>query len=260
VLGSNVFNLATLLGVAAIAAGRIALHRRVIVLEGAVAVVVAAAAVAVVAGGIPAWAGLIVVGAVVGVYALLLGLPRNRLGRLGLPLSWSRWLRGAVAEEEIELEVAIHPEPARGIDGVVAGLAVVVVVGASVVMERAASTFGSRHDIPEVVVGGLILAAVTSIPNAVAAVYLALRGRGAATLSTAMNSNALNVVAGLMIPGTVVGVAAASGDVTLVAWWYLGLTVLALGAAYLARGLARWHGVVIVVAYAAFVAALLATT
>lgn len=260
VLGSNVFNLATLLGFSAIVAGRIALHRRVIALEALVAVPVAGAAVALVAGAIPAWVGLVVVLAVVGVYAFVLGVPRDVLDRLGLPATWSRWLRGAISEEEVELEVAIHPEPARGVDIAVAAVAMLVVVGASVVMERAASKFGTRHAIPEIVVGGLILAGVTSIPNAVAAVYLARRGRGAATLSTAMNSNALNVLAGLMIPGTLVGVATASATVSLVAWWYLGLTAVALGAAYLACGLRRSHGVAIVAAYLAFVAVVLVST
>ena len=50
-----------------------------------------------------------------------------------------------------------------------------------------------------------MLAAVTSLPNAVAAVYLAGRGRGAATLSTALNSNALNVIAGLLLPAAIIG-------------------------------------------------------
>jgi Ca2+/Na+ antiporter len=59
---------------------------------------------------------------------------------------------------------------------------------------------GSRFVIPEIVVGGLVLAAVTSLPNAVAAIYLAARGRGAATLSTALNSNTLNVAIGLLVP------------------------------------------------------------
>ncbi|MHB1818741.1 MAG: ABC transporter permease [Streptosporangiaceae bacterium] len=47
-----------------------------------------------------------------------------------------------------------------------------------------------------------MLAAVTSLPNAVAAVYLARRGRGAATLSTALNSNTLNAaaLAGFALP------------------------------------------------------------
>ena len=127
-----------------------------------------------------------------------------------------------------------------------------VVVGASVAMEQAASKLGTRHGIPEIVVGGLILAAVTSLPNAVAAVYLARRGRGAATLSTAMNSNALNVAAGLLLPGVIVGLGSSSSASTMIAAWYLGLTVLALACAYSASGLRRGHGVLIICAYLAF--------
>jgi Ca2+/Na+ antiporter len=169
-----------------------------------------------------------------------------------------RWLSGAVREEELELEPAIHPRPGGAADAVTALVAVVVVVGASVAMTEAATKLGSRHDIPEVVVGALILAGVTSVPNAVAAIYLAMKGRGTATLSTAMNSNALNVLGGLMIPGALVGLGALSPAATLAAAWYLGLTAFALGCAYSASGLRRIHGVLITGAYAAFVALVLA--
>src|SRR6202050_61545 len=48
VIGSNVFNLAALLGLSALVAGQIALHRRVIELAGAVALWICAVSVAVV--------------------------------------------------------------------------------------------------------------------------------------------------------------------------------------------------------------------
>ena len=50
VLGSNAFNLAALLGLGAVVAGRIALHRRVVLFEGAVALAIAGLAVATIAG------------------------------------------------------------------------------------------------------------------------------------------------------------------------------------------------------------------
>jgi cation:H+ antiporter len=53
VLGSNVFNLAALLGLAAIVAGHIALHRRVVLLGGTVAVWVAGACLAALLGLAP---------------------------------------------------------------------------------------------------------------------------------------------------------------------------------------------------------------
>jgi cation:H+ antiporter len=257
VIGSNVFNLAALLGLAAVLAGEIALHRRVVAVEGVVALSIAATAVAVVVGALSAAAGLAVVLGVLVPYLLILGAKHDRLRRLGLSAAWTRWLTGAIEEEELELVAAIHPRRGRARDAVLAVAAVVVVVGASIAMEQAASTLGTRHAIPEIVVGALVLAVVTSLPNAVAAVYLARRGRGPATLSTAMNSNTINVALGLLLPGAIVGLGASSTAATLVVVWYFGLTAFALGCAYVGGGLRRGEGVLIVCAYLAFVGLIL---
>ncbi len=259
VIGSNVFNLAALLGLSAVLARSIALHRRVIALEAAVALPIAALCLAVVVG-LRAPAGLALTAVVLVPYLTLLGLRRDQIARLPLPPGWTAWLSRAVAEEELEIEAAVLPPPGDRRDAVLAALATLVVVGGSIAMERSAATFGTRHRVPEIVIGGLVLAAVTSLPNAVAAVYLALRGRGAATLSTAMNSNALNVVVGLLLPATILGLSPRSGPATLVAAWYVGLTTFALGGAYLAGGLRRGHGMLIICAYLAFVGVLIAIT
>jgi cation:H+ antiporter len=258
VLGSNVFNLAALLGLAAVVAGRIALHRRVIELGGAVALWICAASLAVVTGACPPQWGLIVVLAVLGPYVVMLGVRRERLCRLRLPAAWSRWLLTAIHEEELELQVAIHPRRGHVRDAAAAACALVVVLGASIAMERTAAKLGARHAVPEILVGALVLAAVTSLPNAVAAIYLAGRGRGAATLSTALNSNALNVLFGLLIVTTIAGLGPVAGSTTFVAASYAGLTVLALVFAYAGHGLRRAEGVAVIAAYALYVAVLIA--
>jgi cation:H+ antiporter len=258
VIGSNVFNLAALLGLSALIAGRIALHRRVIAFESVVALGIGAACLLVVLGALSPPVGLVLSLALLLPYLVLLGVPHDRLARVGLPGAWGQWLAQAVMEEEAELLPAIHPRRGGARDAMLAGCAVLVVVAASVAMEQSASTLGQRIAMPQIVVGGLVLAAVTSLPNAVAAVYLARRGRGSATLSTAMNSNALNVVAGLLLPTTVAGIGAASGDATLVAGWYVGLSAFALAAAYRSRGLGRTSGALILCSYFVFSAMLVA--
>jgi Ca2+/Na+ antiporter len=165
----------------------------------------------------------------------------------------------AVREEEVELEVAIHPDRGGARDALIAAGAVVVVVSASIAMERTASLLGARHAVPGVVIGALVLAAVTSLPNAVAAVYLASRGRGAAVLSAGLNSNVFNILAGLLIPTTILGLGASSGQTTFVSASYLAMTVLALGCAYANQGLRRSAGIAIIAAYLAFVGVLLAS-
>jgi cation:H+ antiporter len=259
VIGSNVFNLAALLGLGAVVAGRIHLHRKVVVLGGTVAMCVAVVCLVVVLGVLPPAAGLVLVGVTVVLYAVILGAGDAGLARLRLPLRWIAWLRSAVAEEAVELEEAIRPARGRRQDVVVAGLALVVVVAASVTMERAASALGTRFAIPEIIVGGLVLAAVTSLPNAVAAVYLAARGRGAATFSTALNSNTLNVALGLVLPAAVIGLGRPSGQATLITAWYVGLTAVTLAFAYRDRGIRRGTGIVIIAAYGIFTGCVLIT-
>ena len=257
VLGSNVFNLAGLLGISAVVAGKIRLHRRVILLEGTVAILIATVCLAVVLGGPGPGVGLLASLAVLVPYLVISGVSPARLRRFGLPTAWANWLSGTLVEEEQELEPALYPPRAGGRDVLVAVLATAVVVGASVAMELTASTFGNRHHVPEIVIGALVLAGVTSLPNAVSALYLARRGRGAATLSIALNSNALNVTLGLLLPGLLVGLGAPSSEGTLVAGWYLALTAVTLVCAYAGRGLSRADGLVIIAGYLAFVAAVL---
>lgn len=257
IIGSNVFNLAALLGLGAVVAGRIRLHRKVVVLGGAVAMWIAVVCLAVVLGLLPVAAGLMLTVAAVVAYGAVLGLGQRGLGRLPLPSAWISWLRLAVAEEETELEEAIKPEPARRQDVAAAAAALLVVVVASVTMERAASALGSRFAIPEIVVGGLVLAAVTSLPNAVAAVYLAARGRGAATLSTALNSNTLNVTIGLLLPAAIIGLGWPTGQGTLIAGWYIGLTTVTLAFAYRDGGITRGVGILVIAAYLVFTGSVL---
>ena len=142
-------------------------------------------------------------------------------------------------------------------DTLIAGATLAVVIGASVGMEQAASSLGARLGIADIIIGGLVLAAITSLPNAVSAVYLARRGRGAATLSTTMNSNALNVLAGLLIPAAVVGLGGRSGQTTLITLWYMGMTILVLGLTLAGHGLRRRTGLAIIGVYVGFVLAVI---
>jgi cation:H+ antiporter len=259
VIGSNVFNLAALLGLAAVVAGWIGFHRRVVVLAGVPAVWVAVVCLLTVAGVVAPLGGLALAAVVLVPYMAVLGMSRARMERLRLPAGWVRWLLAAVHEEETELLEAIRPRRGTWRDAITAAGALVAVIGASTVMEVAATTLGARYAVADIVTGGLVLAVVTSLPNAVSAVYLARRGRGAAVLSTALNSNAINVVAGLLIPACLAGLGPLSGPGLLVVAWYAGLTVLALALAFRGRGLGRISGAAIIAGYLAFVTALALT-
>jgi cation:H+ antiporter len=260
VIGSNTFNLAALLGLGAVVSGFIALHRRVVVLGGLVALWIAVCCVLTSLRLFTPLLGLLLTSIVLALYLIALGLHRDTLVRLALPKRFTSWLSSAVDEEEQELEQAIRPSIGRTSDVVIALVALVVVVTASVAMERGASTIGHHLHVADAVVGGVVLAAVTSLPNAVSAIYLAAKRRSAAAFSTALTSNNLNVIAGFLLPGAVVGIARSSFAGNLTALSYLTLTVLVLAVAFARRGLSRRTGWIVIAGYLGFVAWLFAVT
>lgn len=259
IIGSNVFNLAALLGLGGVVAGRIALHRRVVTLNGVVGIWLALVCLITVLGVTGPGTGLLLALAVLLPYLAVLGAGHERLRRLAMTRPLGAWLAEAVTEEEAELTTVIHPRHGRARDVMAAVCALAVVVAASVTMEQSAARLGTHFGVPEIITGGIVLAAVTSLPNAVAAVYLAGRGRGAAMLSTTLNSNALNVTAGLLVPAVFTGLGPSSVHSDLVAVWYLVLTVAALAFAWRHGSVSRASGSFIIVMYLVFAGSLVAT-
>jgi cation:H+ antiporter len=74
VIGSNVFNLAALLGLSAVIAGRVAIHRHGLLFNGAAALLVTGIAAALVLGSLDGVVATILLVAVFGPYVLLLSM------------------------------------------------------------------------------------------------------------------------------------------------------------------------------------------
>lgn len=257
--GSNVFNIAALLGLGAFLAHRVRFHRKVVVMEGTAAIGVAAASVGAVSGAFDPVLALVLTLVFFVPYVLIAAVPTDRLP---LPPRSKAWLSGALREEVEETKDVYRPawRATTGLAAVTTVVALLVVIGASVLMEHSASVGGAALGVPEVVLGGVVLAGVTSLPNAVAAVYLARAGKGAATLSVAMNSNTVNVVGGLVLPAVIAGFAVADfgGGTVFAAAGYLAMTVVAISLAYRGEGLGRAAGAFLVGAYGVFLGVLIA--
>lgn len=265
VLGSAVFNLTALVGLGAVAARGLPVGRHVVALGGTVTVALTGLALLTVGPGVAPAAMLGCALGLLGGYLLLLGAgPRILRPFLG-PRPGARpagWLLAAVTEEELaeeqEFETAaevasLRREPVRRA-GVVAGGALIIVIAASVAMERAATSLGSRWDVPGIITGAVVLGAVTGIPNAVASIHLARKRNGTGALSTALNSNNFNIVLGLLIPAAVAGDSGEGGGTLLVALWCLALTAFGMSVAHRRGMLSRGVGFVVLAAYGAFVA------
>src|SRR5665213_3824777 len=100
VFGSNLFNLASLLGVTAVIAGQISLPRAAVLLNGGVGILITVVAVALVLGAAspPLVFGLAL--AILAPYVVLLALRRDSLRRLPLPASWKQFVVSAAGELE----------------------------------------------------------------------------------------------------------------------------------------------------------------
>jgi cation:H+ antiporter len=245
VVGSNVFNLAALLGVSALIAGPVRIHPHGLVLNGGVAVVVAIIGAFVATDLVSGSVGLILALIVVTPYVVLSALHERARSRL------PALLRAAVAEEQRDARRDEFSPPATTLDALAVLPALAVVVGGAYGMVAAAQSLGDRFGVSDIVLGALVLAALTSIPNLIAAVRLARHDRGAACVSEALNSNNANILVGLCVPALILGFGSASGVETFAAVWMVGMTVVAVALAF-GGGLTRREGGVIVAFYVAF--------
>jgi cation:H+ antiporter len=245
VVGSNVFNLAGLLGLSALIAGPVLIHPHGLALTGGVAIAVAVVGALVAVGTLPGVAALVLALLALAPYVVLSALHSQARARL------PGFLREAVAEEQQDARRDEFARPATGIDALAVVPALAAVVGGAYGMVAAAQSLADRWDVSDIVVGALVLAALTSIPNLIAALRLARHGRGAACVSESLNSNNANILVGLCIPAVILGLGSASGIEIFAVCWMVGMTAVAVALGF-GRGLTRREGVALVALYVVF--------
>jgi cation:H+ antiporter len=226
VVGSNVFNIAAMIGLSAIVCGGVRIDRDALALEGGVALGVTLVAVLFAFGVLAASATVALEAAILVPYAAVAF--RRELGERTHP-------------PHVDVRALLSLPPALA----------VIVLG-SIGMVHAALRLGDAAGMPKVLVGVLVLAVVTSLPNAYTGVRLGRARRGSALVSETMNSNTINLVGGLAIPALFVAASVRSGLERADGIWLLAATALALGLLWPRRGMGRIGGVVLVASWVAF--------
>jgi|SRR2546430_4012151 len=252
IVGSNVFNLAAMLGLTALIAGRIRLRREALAVEGVVALLVTLIATGVVLDVLPATAGVVLVAVVLAPYLVLLARGPQVARRLPLPERVDRGLARAFAEREHWGHHERVDEAAVSMLVAVMVPAVALVVLGSWGMVETAITLSDDWGLPRSLVGLLVLAPLTSIPNAFTATRLGLAGRGSALVSETLNSNTINLVAGIVVPALIVSVVSLTTEVKFDLVWLTAMTVAALLLLSRPRGLRRADGLLLIGLYAVF--------
>jgi cation:H+ antiporter len=167
-------------------------------------------------------------------------------------------LREAVREEQRDARRDEYAGPGGLYDVAVVVPSLAGVIGGATAMVYTAQSLGEHWDVSDVVIGTIVLAALTGIPNLLAAVRLALHGRGAACVSESLNSNNANILVGLCIPAIILGIGDPSGVEKFSAAAMVVMTLLAGVFSYSKGGLTRREGAAIIALYAAFVVVVVA--
>lgn len=275
VLGSNIFNLAALLGLGAFVAGHIRVRRIGLALNGSMVVVTTLLAGGLLVGVLPPVLAVLLMLLFFIPYVVILALQPHQVDHLPVPHRAARLL--VLAVEEISHEVKaphVTLEPSltdRGRDQgasrtegepaaerwrplLLIGPALLVIVLASDGMVVAAVNLAAHWGLPSGLMGAVVLAGLTSLPNAYAAVRLALAQRGSAVVSEAFNSNTINMLAGVCLPALVLNLAGADGSARFDLLWLLGMSGVTIALLARRRGLTRAGGAAIITLYVLFVA------
>ncbi len=272
VFGSNIYNIAALLGLSAIVTGSVRISRGPLLFNGVVGLLVTLLAVSLVLGWLGPAPVTLLLGVVLVPYVTLYAVTPRLIRRLLA----AHLIQGLVSEpgtagqegDRHSSEDAPDHEgtavasseadgtPARKaslMDGLSTVPVLVSIVVASIGMVNSAVVLGGKWGVPDHILGILVLATLTGIPNVLAGVRLALRGRGSAVVSETLTSNSLNVLSGVALPALVLGLGSPSGQTVFAAWWLVGMTVVAVALAAFRGGVSRLEGAILIALYLVFV-------
>jgi cation:H+ antiporter len=253
VVGSNAFNIAAMLGLSAIVAGRVRARHETLELEGFVGLWLLGVALAVVAGGLDAIVGGVLVAAAVVPYVALLAAGPRLAQRLRLGPAEARFVRRSFGEEHRPVQALDSRREAMQLLLVMLAALCLIVAG-SVGAVRAATDLAQAWSIPDALVGVTVLAILTSLPNAWTGVRFGVQRRGSALMSETLNSNSINSVAGLALPAALGSLTTFSGLDVFGLAWVVGMTTAALVLFGRHGGAGRMAGALLIALYAVFLA------
>jgi cation:H+ antiporter len=253
VVGSNVFNLAAMIGFGALVAGHVRVRREALAVEGTVALAVTVVVACLHASAIGSTTAIAIILVVVVPYLTLLTLGPGRLGRLPLAEGATSFLRRSFGAEHRPAQPLGEQREAVLRPALLLLPAVAIIVAGAAAMVETGVRLSDRLDVPRFVTGVLVLAVLTSLPNAITAVRLARHGRGSALLSETLNSNTINLVAGVAIPSLLLTLGDLNGLGGFDLLWLVAMTIFALALLARPQGIRRTGGAALVGLFLAFV-------
>ena len=260
VLGSNLFNIAALIGMGAILARNLPIQRGPLIFNAATSLLVTVVGALTIYFVLnPTWA-LSILLTIFAAYVLMLWIATSQVTHMRANCFLRRPLQSIILMIRAgeEAQTRRKAEETAGWShrkiAAVAFISLAAIVSGAIFTVQTALVIGAGLNVPRPIVGSLVVATLSSLPNAYTSAHLARKRNGTAVISEAFNSNTINVIVGFGLPAAVVGLQAASGFSHLEIWWLFAMTVAALLLPLHDGRLSRTGGAVLVAMYAAFVA------
>lgn len=256
ILGSNIFNLASMLGISALLTGALKFNHQEMLVHGAVSLIAAVICILLVLEYIPPWLSLLLLAILLIPYFVLLSPSRKIIKELPVTPLEEKFLKKALKD------VGKAEPPPRSVKELIVNMALSLVslfgifIGCVGVVQSGV-LLGVYLNISKVIMGTVIIAILTSIPNMLTMIPFAYRKREMALISGALNSNTLNILLGICLPSVFYGIGIISGKVVFSLYWLLGMTAFTLILGYCRKGLFRLEGAVIVGLYVVFLSILI---
>jgi cation:H+ antiporter len=248
VVGSNIFNAALILGVAALI-HPLAIGGNTVRLEYPVLFLVSLLCVAVGDHGtVTRVDAALFLAVYVGFTAYLVTLVRQQVTAAEAT---------QLAAEAKELgEVGARP-PRLWSSGLLVLAGVALLAGGADLTVRGAAEVGRALGLTEREIGLTIVAAGTGLPELVTSVVSSLRGRDDIAVANVIGSNLFNVLGILGIGGLIAPIPFAPEIAGSDNWWMLGVTALLFPLMFTGRRINRWEGGLLVAVYLTYTALLL---
>ena len=256
VVGSNIANLALIVGVAALIAPALVQRKLVRVDLPTVLGISAVLALMLVDGAIGrVEGGILAAGAVGFVWANVKQARRETRKKAELLAAAPAEASGVEPDDALG-EVPDEPRPVWQ-DALLIAIGLGLLILGGDLLLKGAVAAAHRLDVSDAVIGLTLVALGTSLPELATTVVASVRGHSDMALGNAVGSNAFNVL-GVLGPAALVAPLGSGGVEMLDLGIMLGITAALPASLWFTPRLTRWHGVVLIGLYAAYVWFLLA--
>lgn len=247
VVGSNIFNVAVIVGLCAIAYP-VAIAGNTIKMEYPVlALVTLLCVVLCYDGQINRLEGALFLACYVAFTAYLVRLVRRQV-----TMEERRELTEEVAELTPDTN---HPRPA--VCTVLVVLGVILLAGGAQSTVVGAVQLARLLGMSERVIGLTIVSAGTGLPEVVASFVSSIRGRSDIAIGNVIGSNLFNILGTLGLTSIVAPLTVPPAIITSDNWWMLGVTLLLFPVMFSGRVVNRWEGALLLLVYAVYLGMLL---